>query len=93
MNNKTFLIKQIVNSPFKKCAITKTNYPMLLMIRFAEVDNAHEGYSMIPDCMYSKYKIADYIFCSDDILSKEIKKSKFPINFIQLIKEDIVINF
>ncbi len=52
-SNKFFLFKSIFNAPYKKCVITKTHFPVLLMQKFAKVNNSFGGYNYIPDSMYS----------------------------------------
>jgi hypothetical protein len=53
MNNT---IKGIYNSPFKKCIITSSYYPMLFMIRFVEIRNM-----MIPDSLYTSVIIYNIV--------------------------------
>ncbi len=51
MNN--FLFTKIFNAPFKKCRLTKSFYPMTLMIRLIEGKDPDNNQAFIPDCIYS----------------------------------------
>ncbi len=100
MNNKIFFFNKLFNGPFKKCVITKSYYPVLLMQKLAKVNNSHDNYyTYIPDSLYSnvfylylkiQYEKSDYIFCEEEILTSELNKTKYPSNFLELIIEDIV---
>jgi hypothetical protein len=52
MNN--FLLKRILNVPFKKCRLTRSFYPMTLMTRLIEGRDGENKPVFIPDSLYSK---------------------------------------
>ena len=54
MNN---IFKLLFNAPLKRCYVTKSFYPLTLMIRLFKVKNFQNEDVYIPDCMYSRVNI------------------------------------
>jgi hypothetical protein len=55
MNN--YLLKKILNVPYKKCRFTKVYYPMTLMTRLITGKDGENNVVYIPDSMYSNVNL------------------------------------
>ncbi len=53
---RDFIIRGLVNTPFKKCVVLKGFYPCGFMVRMV---NVSDGF--IPDGLYSNVYISNYI--------------------------------
>jgi hypothetical protein len=89
------LIKTICNSPFKKCVVSKSFYPLAFMMKFIKQTDYQMTWTYIPDSLYTK-NLGSYTFCSKETFhfitnTKNNKISKnYASNIQELVKKDLV---
>jgi hypothetical protein len=55
------ILRRILNSSFKKCRLTKSYYPIGLMIKFYKGYDSNNDVVYIPDSMYLKVYIYSFL--------------------------------
>lgn len=73
------LFKKIFNTPFKKCIITKSFYPMSFMLRIVSLlpSNETTGKTIfIPDALYCIVKKISFNFFSLKIINLPSRKNQ-----------------
>ncbi len=58
MNN--YLLKKILNVPYKKCRLTKIYYPMTLMTRLIQGKDCENNPVYIPDSIYTNVQHIEF---------------------------------
>ena len=90
------IIKDVLNSPIKRCISTDSYFPIGLMIKLFKLRDGKENHIFFPDFLYksinTEFIPGQYIFCDIGVIDFFIKQKKAFVtqNFKELILLDLI---